>query len=315
MKKKIRRYFRRISKRVKRTVYMYLKTASETDFGFMKPVIAMCLATILVFIGFRLPVYELNVSDYYIQHLAASISNQAKNKLFEEDGSNDIVITAIVLPKDSSTRSKSELTEYLSTQHLYSFYLTGSEIRYLAEVAVLMLSENNNNVVVLDGLNYTYHENRLSFNRITALSFSGADRAMFSASAPENDQIYHVIGTDSIFAVFKYIESASMHLIKITPKDCDRSPLLDYRIPFKGNPSLADCFELDFSTPVSTVKWQTGYNLSTLFEIPSEMFWFEIIIFFSLVGLIYFIYNMASRLILKIKIYSVRSKKGRSRFL
>ncbi len=287
---------------------------SRCDFSFLKPIILFSTLAILVAVACLLPTHSRVVSTNESAIVAADLSASVRNTLSNMEGFNDVAVVALVLPSDISSYNNRELTEYLSSQNLYSFYLTGKELRALAEGAAVLNSKNEGVGLYMDGINYSYHRNRLPFNKVTALSFSGAARAVFSYSTPGDDAVYHVIGTDSIFSVLSYISYKSLGITKVTPRDASGKALFDYQILIDKDLTLAGNRTADASF-VPTVTMYTGFNLIQIVKNPNPVFMVVAGLLVLAALLSFYMIKNIRRVTIWVRIFMIRRRKGHKRFI
>lgn len=296
--------FKRLKRRFKKKLYHFLLTINDFDFSRLRPLCYLLLIVGILLAWAKLPTQETvnSCSDREIfgTELAASI----RSSVSTQDGI-PLDVVALFLPKEAS---KEEIFGSLAEETLYSFYLTGAELSYLAEGAVTTVTKESS--LHLDGLNFTYHKNRLPFNRVTALSTtSGAE---INAS-----QLYHVISTEDIFALFHYISYRSIGIMSIYPKDAAGAPLSDYqKVVFTeaGTPFTVQAALNKASTAVtadagSIVTMQKGFNLIDLVKEPNRITLCVVALFIALLALLWYIVPRLNRIRVWFRIYRIRSKK------
>ena len=221
-------------------------------------------------------------------------------------------VVALFLSEQTTKDTSASLNE----ETLYSFYLTGKELSYLAEGAVTTASKETS--VYLDGLNYTYHKNRLPFNRVTELSTASGTEIV-------DNLLYHIISTEDIFALFHYISYRSIGIMEIYPKDASGALLSDYqKVIFTetGTPLTIGAVStsnkvlpaVTKSTP-SVVTMQRGFNLVNLIKEPNKITLCICALFIALFALIWYIVPRMNRIRVWFRIYRIRSKKRSSHTL
>ena len=148
--------FKRIKRRFKKKLYHFLVALNDFDFGRLRPACYLLLIAGMLLAWAKLPTKEVtNIADTQIT-VGANLSAGIRSTVSEATGS-PVDIVALFLPREATE----SLTEATSPETLYSFYLTGKELSYLAEGAITTVTKEN--ILYLDGLNFTYH---IKFNII-----------------------------------------------------------------------------------------------------------------------------------------------------
>lgn len=298
--------FKRIKRRLRKKIYYLLLSLNDIDSDRFRPVFYLVLIAGLLLAWAKLPTTEsqCNILDSASAGaaLAASIRSTVSART-----ENPVDIVALFLPQDFSEETAAD---QLSAEVLYSFYLTGAELSYLAEGAVTTVTKDTS--LYLDGLNFTYHKNRLPFNRVTALSTA-------SGSEVFTDRLYHIVSTEDIFALFHYISYRSIGIMKLYPKDASGSLLSDYQkvifndtgIFFTLNDALClpqTASTLSVAAP-SVVTMQHGFNLIDLIKEPNPITICVTALFIAFLALIWYIVPRIHRIRIWFRIYRIRSKK------
>ncbi|MBQ9767320.1 MAG: hypothetical protein IJW37_04405, partial [Lachnospiraceae bacterium] len=130
-------------------------------------------------------------------------------------------VTLFLLPKAGND---ADLTE-LYASPLYGFYLTGEEISYLPEYYASLAEAFPGTEPYIGGLSFTYNPNRLPYNRTTDATLLSRDGTY---TRLEKDDLYYVVGTESVFGMFRYLYEQTYHLMRIQPKDATGLLLADY---------------------------------------------------------------------------------------
>lgn len=304
--------FRRIKRRFKKKLYHFLLTLNEMDFSKLRPLCYLLLIAAILLAWAKLPTKETTNMTSTQSSLGMNIASSVRSSLsLQNEPSIDIV--ALFLPQEATIE---EISDSFSRETLYSFYLSGKELSYLAEGAVTTVSKESS--LYLDGLNFTFHKNRLPFNRVTELStITGAEI--------ESNQLYHVVSTEDIFALFHYIAYRSIGIMNIYPKDATGSLLSDYQeivltaagTPFTVQTALS-CTEFTPVTADSTssvVTMQSGFNLLTLIREPNRITLCVCALFIAFFALLWYIVPRMNRIRVWFRIYRIRSKKRSSHTL
>ncbi len=298
--------FKRIKRRFKRKLYKFLLALNDFDFSRLRPLCYLLIIAGMLLAWSKLPTTETASTASSHAIAAGSLASAVRSATAaQENLSVDIV--ALFLPQEASAET---LSSALSSETLYSFYLTGKELSYLAEGAVTTVSKDNR--LYLDGLNFTYHKNRLPFNRVTALSSVSGEEII-------SNRLYHIVSTEDIFALFHYISYRSLGIMSIYPKDATGSLLSDYQkvmfteagAPFtvqaalsfgEAVPATAD------STP-SIVIIQKGFNLIDLIKEPNRITICVCALFIAFFALLWYIVPRINRIHVWFRIYRIRTKK------
>ena len=301
--------FRRFKRRFKKKLYNFLLNLNEIDFSKFRPLCYLLLLGAILLILAKLPTTETNNAESYQISQGASLASDIRRTVASVD-SIPVDVVALFFPQEASG---AELYASLQSETLYSFYLTGQELSYLAEGAVTSISKGT--TLYLDGLNYTYHKNRLPFNRITALSTATDSELVDNA-------LYHVISTEDIFSLFHYISYRSIGIMSIYPKDATGALLSDYHevlltqtdTPLtveSANAYTANAATLANNVP-SVVTMQSGFNLIDLIKEPNKITICVGALLIAFFALLWYIIPRIKRIRLWFRIYRIRSKKRSS---
>jgi len=300
--------FKRLKRKFKKKLYHFLVALNDFDFGKLRPACYLILIAGILFAWAKLPTKEVTNAASKAVHSGAETSGCIRKTIAEQTG-NPVDVVALFLPKDTATQNSSDAS---SKETLYSFYLTGKELSYLAEGAVTTISKENS--LYLDGLNFTYHQNRLPFNRVTALSTA-------SGNEIAENTLYHVVSTEDIFALFHYVSYRSIGIMDIYPKDASGALLSDYQktiLSEAGTPltvQSALSAPVDANVSISVVTMQSGFNLIQLIKEPNRITICVAALFITLLALVWYIVPRMNRIRVWFRIYRIRSKKRSSRAL
>ena len=286
--------FKRLKRRFKKKLYRFLVALNDFDFGRLRPACYLLLIAGILLAWAKLPTKEsTNTADAQIAAgatLSAGIRTTVSQAI-----NHPVDVVALFLPQEADSK-----------ETLYSFYLTGKELSYLAEGAITTVTKENR--LYLDGLNFTYHKNRLPFNRVTALTTaSGTEIAA--------NTLYHVVSTEDIFALFHYISYRSIGIMNIYPKDATGALLSDYQkviLSEAGAPLTVYNTALAEHTATavpSLVTTQRGFNLFNLIKEPNRITLCVIALFIALLALIWYIVPRMNRIRVWFRIYRIRSRK------
>lgn len=292
--------YKRFKRRLKKKLYRFLVALNDFDFGRLRPACYLLLIAGILLAWAKLPTKEsTNAADAQIA-AGAKLSGSIRTSVNEASG-HPVDVVALFLSQETAPQ-----------ETLYSFYLTGKELSYLAEGAITTVTKEHN--LYLDGLNFTYHKNRLPFNRVTALTTaSGTELAATT--------LYHVVSTEDIFALFHYISYRSIGIMKIYPKDATGALLSDYQkviLTETGTPLtvsdsvLTENITASAGTAASVVTTQSGFNLINLIKEPNRITICVIALFTALLALIWYIVPKMNRIRVWFRIYRIRSRKRSS---
>ncbi len=302
--------FKRIKRRFKKKLYYFLVTLNDFDFGRLRPLCYLLLIAGILLAWAKLPTKESTNSSDKTIFAGAELSGSIRTAVTEQ---NDypVDVVALFLPQKAPLQ---ELSDTTAQETLYSFFLTGKELSYLAEGAITTVTKEHS--LYLDGLNFTYHKNRLPFNRVTSLTTaSGTEIAA--------NKLYYVVSTEDIFALFHYISYRSIGIMQIYPKDASGHLLSDYQkvvLTKTGAPLTVQNLNAAESTTItsivpSVVTTQRGFNLINLIKEPNRITVCVIALFIALLALIWYIVPRMNRIRVWFRIYRIRSRKRSSHTL
>ena len=113
---------------------------------------------------------------------------------------------------------------------LVSVYLTGNELKTIAELDVSISKIMPTAQLYPSGLRWTYNPNRMFLNRVTNVEFM--TNVPYSNNPEyekvENDKLYRVVAGLYSAQMLGTVEDMSMGLLKIQPKDKAGNPITDY---------------------------------------------------------------------------------------
>lgn len=224
---------KRFCKGCKRCLYRFLVAVYEGDIRFsMFGIVCMLLGLILLF-GCFLPHGKKQLLSTPVTSLGNSLTFSLKN-----NGSNhpctDADVTLFLLPE---TGEQGDLTNLLSAP-LYGFYLSGKEIAYLPEYVTSLTNAFPDTAPYIGGLSFSYNPKRITYNRTTELFLLSQDG---QKTALEPDNLYYVVGTESVFGMFSYLSDQTYHLINLRPKDASGVLIADYSRHILRGPQGSYC--------------------------------------------------------------------------
>lgn len=304
--------YKKIKRRFKKKLYNFLVALNEVDFSKFRPLCYLLLITAMLLALAKLPTPEITNETSAQAHCGTELSSAIRTSISSLETA-PVHIVALFLPESSSIEA---VAASLENDTLYSFYLTGKELSYLAEGAITTTSKDNS--LYLDGLNFTYHKNRLPFNRVTELSTASGEEIV-------DNLLYHVVSTEDIFSLFHYISYRSLGIMNIHPKDAAGLLLSDYQqviLTETGSPITLEAAityvaraRESASKTVSIVTTQSGFNLIDLVKEPNKITICVVALFLAFFALLWYIVPRMNRIRVWFRIYRIRSKKRSSNTL
>ncbi|GHU88664.1 5'-nucleotidase [Clostridia bacterium] len=104
---------------------------------------------------------------------------------------------------------------------LVEVYLTGAELKTIAEVDTSVGDIMNEARLYMAGLKFTYNPKRLILNRVTDVTLS-------DGTAPEKDKLYRVVTGLYSCQMLGMVGKKSFGLLKLTPKDKNGGAMTDF---------------------------------------------------------------------------------------
>lgn len=311
----MKRRWKKIKRRVRKCIYNFLLALNAFHFSKLWPVFAGIAFVALFVTACKMPTTEktnVNSSEVFHGSMVAGDIRTTVAEYSTLEHAADVV--AVFLPVGFENLTENELLSYMEGKTLYSFYLSGKELSYLAENTVAIRSETQ--VLYLDGLSFTYHENRLPFDRVTELTLADGTEPV-----SDNSTLYHIIATEEIFSLFHYGSYRSLGLMDISPKNRYGIQLSDYQeaVIAKDSTSLTVASALAYAAmhpeftavtaSASVITTLGGFNLIALWSSPNKVTVLMCTLFFAAVILVWFALPRLHRVKLWLKIYVIRSKK------
>lgn len=109
---------------------------------------------------------------------------------------------------------------------LVSIYLTGKEIKAVAEVDISVSPKMPDARLYFSGLEYGYNDHRLFLNRVIDIRLVREDG---KKEKLKNDKLYRVVGGWYSCQMLGSVKDASKGLLSITPKDKDGKEIKNYK--------------------------------------------------------------------------------------
>ena len=297
--------YKRLKRRFKKKLYNFLLYLNDLDFSRLRPFFYLLLIAGVLLAWAKLPTTETTGTASGLTTTASDLAASIRTSL-QTQNRQPVDIVALFLPQNTS---ETQLSDSLAQETLYRFYLTGKELTYLAEGAVTI---SKNNTLYLDGLSFTYHKNRLPFNRITELTMgSGAEVA--------DNHLYQIVSTEDIFALFHYVSYRTLGIMSIYPKDASGSLLSDYQkviltetgTPFTVQTALTYTKNTSIASAatLSVVTMRQGFNLIDLIKEPNRITICVCALFIAFFALLWYIVPRMRRIRIWLRIYRIRRKK------
>ncbi len=108
---------------------------------------------------------------------------------------------------------------------LLDIYLTGKELKTVAEVDASITPIMNEVQLYIAGLSYTFNTNRFLFNKVTDIqlqSFDGTKEEI------DDEKLYRVVGGLYSVQMLPYVNEKSFGILSVVPKNEDGSPVTDF---------------------------------------------------------------------------------------
>ena len=108
---------------------------------------------------------------------------------------------------------------------LVSIYLTGAELKTMAEVDISVSALMHEARLYASGISWTYNPHRLILNRVVDVQLVQPDGSLTEL---DDNTLYRVIGGLYSCQMLGTVEAQSFGLLKIVPKDAAGNPILDF---------------------------------------------------------------------------------------
>ena len=209
---------------------------------------------------------------------------------------------------------------------LVSVYLTGKELKAVAELDASVSPMMNVAQLYMSGMRYTLNPNRLIFNKVTDVSLIREDG---STEKLEDDKLYRVVSGMYSAQMLGTVKGKSFGILSIVPKDKDGNPITDYNkhIIYSENGELKEWIALanylqsfteDDSISIIPDQYSSeegrktvvhSRNIIELVKNPNGIFFIVLAIVILLIALIIWIGFMIRKLIIKRKVKKIRKRK------
>ncbi|MBQ9988429.1 MAG: bifunctional metallophosphatase/5'-nucleotidase [Clostridia bacterium] len=169
--------------------------------------------------------------------IADSYMRAAQNSVQPGESPFSVALTACGLVRGSFSKGDITLVDVynvsslgvgvdgLSGYPLVSAYITGAELKTVAEIDVSVSRIMNVAQLYTSGLYYTYNNNRLFFNRVTDVWLQDENGQRLEI---ENDRLYRVTCGLYCAQMLSSVEAKSFGLLSVVPKDANGTPITDF---------------------------------------------------------------------------------------
>ncbi|MGG0644611.1 bifunctional UDP-sugar hydrolase/5'-nucleotidase [Sporosarcina gallistercoris] len=157
------------------------------------------------------------------------------------EGSEDEPIAAAVVPvgniRDSFTEGNITVSDVfnvnslgigpdgISGYPLLDIYLTGKELKTVAEVDASITPIMNEVQLYIAGLSYTFNTNRLLFNKVTDISLQSRGGLKEEI---DDEKLYRVVGGLYSVQMLPYVNEKSFGILSVVPKTKEGKPVTDF---------------------------------------------------------------------------------------
>ncbi|MFC5602759.1 bifunctional metallophosphatase/5'-nucleotidase [Sporosarcina koreensis] len=108
---------------------------------------------------------------------------------------------------------------------LLDIYLTGKELKTVAEVDASITPIMNEVQLYIAGLSYTFNTNRFIFNKVTDIHFQSFDG---TKEEIDDEKLYRVVGGLYSVQMLPYVNEKSFGILSVVPKDEYGSPVTNF---------------------------------------------------------------------------------------
>lgn len=108
---------------------------------------------------------------------------------------------------------------------LLDIYLTGKELKNVAEVDASITPIMNEVQLYIAGLSYTFNTNRLIFNKVTDISLQSRNG---SKEEIDDKKLYRVVGGLYSVQMLPYVNEKSFGILSVVPKTKEGKPVTDF---------------------------------------------------------------------------------------
>ncbi|MGN7409466.1 bifunctional metallophosphatase/5'-nucleotidase [Sporosarcina sp. SAFN-010] len=186
------------------------------------------------------PFTELGI-DQKEEPLGNLIGDSFVNTIQQLEGSEYEPIAAAVVPVGTIRNSfnKGNITvsnvfnvnslgigpDGISGYPLLDIYLTGKELKTVAEVDASITPIMNEVQLYIAGLSYTFNTNRLIFNKVTDISLQSQNG---TKEEIDDKKLYRVVGGLYSVQMLPYVNEKSFGILSVVPKTKEGKPVTDF---------------------------------------------------------------------------------------
>lgn len=201
---------------------------------------------------------------------------------------------------------------------LLSVYLTGEELKIIAEIDASVSDLMTTARLYMSGLSFTYNPNRVILNKVTQVNLVGKDGKPIEI---EDDKLYHVVADLYSGRMLSSVTDISKGILSVVPKDAQGNPIdnLEEHIIYTQGKELkawyaiahyANSFEEDiipakYNVTDGRKTVENSKNISDLVKNPNK---FGVIIV-SVVLLVIFIIILVIETIIKAIIKAIKKAR------
>lgn len=113
----------------------------------------------------------------------------------------------------------------ISGYPLLNIYLTGKELKTVAEVDASITPIMNEVQLYIAGLSYTFNTKRFIFNKVTDINLQAFDG---TEEVIDDDKLYRVVGGLYSVQMLPFVNEKSFGILSVVPKDKDGKPVEDF---------------------------------------------------------------------------------------
>lgn len=113
----------------------------------------------------------------------------------------------------------------ISGYPLLDIYLTGKELKTVAEVDASITPIMNEVQLYIAGLSYTFNTNRLIFNKVTDISLQSQDGEKVEI---DDEKLYRVVGGLYSVQMLPYVNEKSFGILSVVPKTKEGKPVTNF---------------------------------------------------------------------------------------
>ena len=148
---------------------------------------------------------------------------------------------------------------------MVEFYLSGAELKTVAEVDATISDLMTDARLYLSGLSFEYNPHRMALNKVSDAWLTGTQVRTDEPVEIEDEKLYHVVTDLYSCLMVAQVTSLSYGLLSVVPKTADGSPLTDYNDGIVYN---ADGTELKAWVAIATYMESFERNAEGISQFP-----------------------------------------------